>query len=95
MAGPPLTPQLQTDFSRTRNSGTADRPDLVPGYSLNPILGTPEYWVDPQAFTPPPGAEMWYLLKQRRGWPPERRSVFALSLGIPVNLSLEDRKKGA
>jgi hypothetical protein len=62
MSGQPLTPQLMFDWSRTGNSGAADRPDLVPGYSLNPThgvgtngikLGTAEHWFDPYAFALP------------------------------------------
>jgi Carboxypeptidase regulatory-like domain/TonB dependent receptor/TonB-dependent Receptor Plug Domain len=62
MSGQPLTPQLMFDYSRTGNSGAADRPDLVPGRSLNPThgigtngtkLGTPEHWFDPYAFALP------------------------------------------
>src|SRR5262249_23246979 len=62
MSGQPLTPQLMFDWSRTGNSGAADRPDLVPGRSLNPTsgsggkgikLGTGEHWFDPYAFALP------------------------------------------
>lgn len=62
MSGQPLTPQLMFDYSRTGNSGAGDRPDLVPGKSLNPTrgagangtqLGTPEHWYDPYAFALP------------------------------------------
>ena len=62
MSGQPLTPQLMFDFSRTGNSGAADRPDLVTGRSLNPTqgigtngisLGTAEHWFDPYAFALP------------------------------------------
>lgn len=31
-------------------SNTADRPDLAPGASNNPILGSPDRWFDPAAF---------------------------------------------
>ena len=44
---------MQIDYGRTGNAGASDRPDLVPGASLNPILGTPEHWYDPKAFTWP------------------------------------------
>ncbi|MGH9786306.1 MAG: TonB-dependent receptor domain-containing protein, partial [Terriglobia bacterium] len=47
MSGQPMTPQLQLDFSRTGNSGAADRPDLAVGGNLNPIIGTAERWYDP------------------------------------------------
>jgi hypothetical protein len=62
MSGQPMTPQLQTDYSRTGNAGAPDRPDLVPGASLNPTsgvaangerLGTADRWYDPRAFTWP------------------------------------------
>jgi hypothetical protein len=62
MSGQPLTPQLQTDFSRTGNAGSPDRPDLLPGRSANPTsgvtatgerLGTADRWYDPTAFTWP------------------------------------------
>jgi hypothetical protein len=53
MSGQPLTPQLQVDFSRTGNAGAGDRPDLVPGKSLNPRIGTAQQWYDPTAFTWP------------------------------------------
>jgi len=62
MSGQPLTPQLMFDYSRTGNSGAGDRPDLVPGMSLNPThgvgtngtqLGTAEHWYDPYAFALP------------------------------------------
>jgi hypothetical protein len=62
MSGQPLTPQLMFDWSRTGNSGAADRPDLVPGRSLNPTsgigtnglqLGTADHWFDPYAFALP------------------------------------------
>jgi hypothetical protein len=62
MSGQPLTPQLMFDWSRTGNSGAGDRPDLVPGKSLNPTKGvgtnntqlaTAEHWYDPYAFALP------------------------------------------
>jgi hypothetical protein len=53
MSGQPLTPQLQVDYGRSGNAGAGDRPDLAPGYSLNPIIGTAEHWYDPKAFTWP------------------------------------------
>jgi len=62
MSGQPLTAQLMFDYSRTGNSGAGDRPDQVPGRSLNPThgvgsngtqLGTAEHWYDPYAFALP------------------------------------------
>src|SRR5207245_11167659 len=49
-------------WSRTGNSGAGDRPDLVPGRSLNPTsgigtngiqLGSVDHWFDPNAFALP------------------------------------------
>lgn len=56
MSGQPMTAQLSFDNSRTGDSGAGDRPDLVPGKSQNPILGSPDQWFDPTAFArPTPG----------------------------------------
>src|SRR5437667_7893170 len=62
MSGQPVTPQLMFDYSRTGNSGAADRPDLIPARSLNPThgvgangipVGTSGQWCDPYAFALP------------------------------------------
>ena len=67
-SGQPSTPQLGFEHSRNGGGGRGDRPDLVPGASLNPIqgvtagctgtpagekLGTPNRWFDPCAFQLP------------------------------------------
>lgn len=45
----------ETGFSRSLDGATsvADRPDLRPGASANPIIGTPERWFDPTVFVLP------------------------------------------
>lgn len=53
MSGQPMTAQLIFDNSRTGSSGQADRPNLVPGCSQNPILHNPDQWYDPRAFSKP------------------------------------------
>jgi hypothetical protein len=67
MSGQPLTPQLQFDYGRTGNAGAGDRPDLTPGYSLNPVLGTPDHWYDPKAFTWP--NPLGLKTQEGRNWP--------------------------
>lgn len=48
--GQPFT--VLTGFDRASIGGAAtSRPNLVPGRSTNPILGTPDRWYDPTAFS--------------------------------------------
>jgi hypothetical protein len=46
----------ETGFNRSRDGATsiADRPNLKPGASSNPILGSPDRWFDPNVFELPP-----------------------------------------
>jgi hypothetical protein len=56
-SGLPFTILVDNASNRVGDLGlTANRPDLVPGRSTNPILGNPQQWFDPTAFAvPPPG----------------------------------------
>jgi hypothetical protein len=55
-AGLPLTPIMANNNSRDGNSTRSDRPDLKPGASNNPVLGGPDKYYDPTAFSrPTPG----------------------------------------
>jgi hypothetical protein len=48
--GLPFTVRLGFERSLDGNGGRADRPDLAPGYSNNPVLGGPDRYYDPNAF---------------------------------------------
>jgi hypothetical protein len=54
-SGVPFSPVLGFDRARAlpRSGGAGQRPDLAPGASLNPVLGGPELYFDPLAFTLP------------------------------------------
>ncbi len=54
-SGNPFSAVIGYDRARSRpEAGTApQRPDLVPGYSANPILGSPNRYFDPSAFSLP------------------------------------------
>jgi outer membrane receptor protein involved in Fe transport len=52
VSGNPFTPYLGFDQLGTQQTA-GDRPNLKPGYSTNPILGTPTQWFDPNAFSVP------------------------------------------
>lgn len=54
-SGVPFSPVLDFDRARAlpRSGGAGQRPDLAPGASLNPVLGGPEQYFDPLAFTLP------------------------------------------
>jgi outer membrane receptor protein involved in Fe transport len=57
-SGVPFSPVLGFDRARAlpRSGGAGQRPNLVPGASLNPVLGGPERYFDPFAFElPDPG----------------------------------------
>lgn len=48
--GQPFSVRLGTERSRNGGGGRADRPDLAPARSNNPILSRPDKWYDPTAF---------------------------------------------
>ncbi len=48
--GMPFTPETSFNRSRDLNSREADRPDLIPGRSDNPVLGGPDLYFDPSVF---------------------------------------------
>jgi hypothetical protein len=52
ISGSPVNILIGFNRSRSGSTGTglAERPDLAPGASQNPLLGTPELWFDPNAF---------------------------------------------
>lgn len=50
-SGIPFTPQL--GFDRARSGGAGQRPDLVAGCSLNPVLGGVDTYFDPSCFSLP------------------------------------------
>lgn len=52
-SGPPLTVVTGVNRSRDLNRSTAERPDLVPGRSNNPVLGGPDRYYDATAFALP------------------------------------------
>jgi outer membrane receptor protein involved in Fe transport len=54
-SGIPLTPQLGFDRARAlpRSGGAGQRPDLVPGCSLNPVLGGADQYFDVNCFSLP------------------------------------------
>jgi len=54
-SGVPFSPQLGFDRARAlpRSGGAGQRPNLAPGASLNPVLGGPDLYFDPMAFTLP------------------------------------------
>ena len=49
-SGPPFTATVGT-LDRSRSGNLADRPDLLPGASNNPVLGGPDKYFDTSAFT--------------------------------------------
>ena len=53
--GQPYSARLGTEQSRNGGGGRADRPDLKPGFSPNPVLQhpTPDRWYNPAAFAMP------------------------------------------
>ena len=58
--GHPFTPLISFNHSRSGVTGatatTVDRPNLMPGASNNPRIGSPDMWYDPSAFElPQPG----------------------------------------
>lgn len=56
-SGHPFTPLISFNHSRSGVAGatatTVDRPNLKPGYSRNPVIGSPDQWYDPFAFELP------------------------------------------
>jgi outer membrane receptor protein involved in Fe transport len=54
-SGIPLTPVLGVDRARAlpRSGGAGQRPNLVSGCSLNPVLGSPSQYFDPNCFSLP------------------------------------------
>ena len=52
--GTPFTAQTGFAFSRDQNRSIADRPNLKPGRSNNPVLGGPNKYYDASAFELPP-----------------------------------------
>ena len=53
--GQPFSARLGYDRSNSLGGGRADRPDLRPGFSQNPVLENPtaDRWYDPNAFSVP------------------------------------------
>lgn len=51
--GEPFTGQIGSNNSRNRIGRNADRPNLRPGASNNPVLGGPDQYYDPSAFELP------------------------------------------
>jgi hypothetical protein len=52
ISGAPFT--ILTGFDQAGlGIGNSQRPNLIPGRSTNPILGTPDRWFDPSAFSVP------------------------------------------
>jgi len=54
-SGIPFSPVLGFDRARAlpRSGGAGQRPDLAPGCSLNPVLGGPDQYFDPNCFLLP------------------------------------------
>jgi outer membrane receptor protein involved in Fe transport len=54
-SGIPFTPQLGVDRARAlpRSSGAGQRPNLASGCTLNPVLGSPTQYFDPNCFSLP------------------------------------------
>ena len=52
-SGPPVSIEIGSNRSGDNNSDAPDRPDLRPGYSNNPKVGSVEKWYDPAAFALP------------------------------------------
>lgn len=52
-SGAPFTVLVGFDNARTRSRANSQHPNLVTGYSSNPILGGPEQYFDPLAFSLP------------------------------------------
>jgi hypothetical protein len=54
-SGVPFSPVLGFDRARAlpRSGGAGQRPNLAPGASLNPVLGGPDLYFDPNAFLLP------------------------------------------
>lgn len=50
-SGIPFTPIIIADLDRDGTDDNEQRPNLRPGASNNPVLGRPEQWFDPAAFT--------------------------------------------
>ncbi len=53
-AGQPFTAQTGFNRSRDNQDKVADRPNLLPGKSRNPVLGGPDQYFDPTVFALPP-----------------------------------------
>lgn len=55
-SGNPFSVTVGYDRARSRPEAgiSPQRPDLVPGYSTNPVTGSPTRYFDPSAFTLPP-----------------------------------------
>jgi hypothetical protein len=49
--GIPFTPIIVPDLDRDGTDDNEQRPNLRPGASKNPVLGRPEQWFDPAAFS--------------------------------------------
>ncbi|MEO5895543.1 MAG: TonB-dependent receptor [Vicinamibacterales bacterium] len=52
-SGAPFTALIGFDNARTRSRANSQHPNLVAGYSSNPILGGPDQYFDPLAFSLP------------------------------------------
>ena len=51
--GIPFEPVVGFNRSRNRDARVPDRPNLAPGRSSNPVIGDPNRWFDPTAFSLP------------------------------------------
>lgn len=49
--GIPFTPIIVPDLDQDGTDDNEQRPNLKPGWSNNPVLGRPEQWFNPDAFT--------------------------------------------
>jgi hypothetical protein len=52
-SGGPFSAMVGFDNARNRSRANSQRPNLVPGYSSNPVLGGPDQYFDPNAFSLP------------------------------------------
>ena len=82
-----LPVEVLTGFNRSRNlSGViADRPNLVAGKSNNPVLGGPDKYFDPTAFTLPPAGTYGNLGRNTVRAPKLVNLDFNLAKAIPIN----------
>ena len=75
--------------NNTRIFGFQERPDLAPGRSNNPTLGSPDRWYDPTAFQLQPPGFLGNLGRNTLQGP----NVFAMDLAVLKNFSLTEAKR--